>query len=127
MNPTFNSKFYEFMDESVCEEFVLKDKNVKFETFLHYSDPTANRERTVFGKAKEGLFYNYSDRLIGKKWNEGIEKAEKQAKPSTAKFFEIALNHFHDTTTVDLQHIVLGCNMSNGYCYLIFGYTYKEM
>jgi hypothetical protein len=34
------------------------------------------------------------------------------------------LNHFHDTDKVDLQHVMLGLNRSNGHSYLIFGYTY---
>lgn len=81
----------------------------------------------MFGVEKKGLFYNYSDRLVGDKWDEGWKKAkESGATEKTARFFEIVLNHFHDTEDVDLQHVVLGCNMSNGYCYLIFGYTYTQ-
>lgn len=100
------------------------DKNTPFNTFLHYSDPTAREERTVFGAAKKGLFYNYDDRLFGEKWSAGIDKAAKSAPLKSARYFEIALNHFHGVETVDLQHVILGCNMSNGYSYLIFGYTY---
>lgn len=102
------------------------DKNQPFRTDLHYSDPTANQERTVFGTPKKGLFYNYADRLCGTKWNEGWIKAKEQATPNTAKFFEIVLNHFHDSENVDLQHVILGCNRSSGYSYLVFGYTYTS-
>lgn len=104
----------------------LTDKDEEFETFIHYSDPRADKEFTVFGKPKKGLFYNYSDRLYSKEWDEGWELAKKKAKLKTARFFEIALNHFHGVNNVNLQHVILGCNRSNGYSYLIFGYTYSE-
>ena len=103
---------------------VITNKRQKFQTDLHYSDPTANKERTVFGEPKGGLFYNYSDRLFGERWQQGWDQAMKQSTPQTAEFFEIVLNCFHQTNTVNLRHVVLGCNRSNGYSYLIFGYTY---
>ncbi len=107
-----------------CEYIAApQNKRVQFNTFLHYSEPDT-RERTVFGSPKPGLFYNYSDRLYGDEWTKGIELAALKAKPDTAAFFEIALNHFHNTNTVNLQHVILGLNRSSGYSYLIFGYTY---
>jgi len=107
--------------------YVVHDKTQEFETFLHYSDPTARQERTVFGTPKKKLFYNYSDRLYGKEWEEGWKLALKSgAKPKTAQFYELVLKHFHDSDDLDLQHVILGCNMSNGYSYLIFGYTYTS-
>jgi hypothetical protein len=102
----------------------LQCKSTPFRTFLHYTDPNASKELTVFGKRKKGLFYNYDDRLYGEKWREGLALAAKQAPEDSASFYEIALNHFHDTNDVDLQHVILGCNRSNGFSYLIFGYTY---
>ena len=103
---------------------VVTDKAKPFKTFLHYSDADARRERTVFGEKKPGLFYNYDDRLFGEKWNEGLKLASKKSEKSTARYYEIALNHFHDSTDVNLQHVILGCNMSSGHSYLVFGYTY---
>lgn len=101
------------------------DKNTEIETFLHYSDPTARQERTVFGAPRQGLFYNYDDRLIGDKWTEGAKAAQETAGivVGSARYFEIILSHFHGKP-VSLEHVVLGCNMSNGYSYLVFGYTY---
>ena len=113
-------------DSFPCLSHIITDKDARIETHLHYSDPTAHKERDVFGKAKKGLFYNYSDRLYGKEWSEGWEKALREAQPNTARFFEIVLKHFHDSEDLDLQHIILGCNMSNGYDYLVFGYTYTS-
>jgi hypothetical protein len=108
----------EFVPSATC------DKDTPFNTNLHYSEPN-NQERTVFGEAKDGLFYNYNDRLIGNAWYEGIKLAQEQGlKPDTARFFECALNNFHGTNDVDLQHVILGCNRSNGFSYLVFGYTY---
>ncbi len=109
----------------------VTDKKAQFNTFLHYTDPTAREERTVFGAAKKGLFYNYSDRLVGQRWSEGWEMAMRacpgmNSTYKSAEFFEIVLNHFHDSTDVNLQHVILGCNMSNGYDYLVFGYTYTS-
>lgn len=105
----------------------LRNKNQPFRTFLHYSDADAGKELDVFGAAKQGLFYNYDDRLIGSKWSEGWAKAGAAGlTPKTALWYEACLNHFHDTDTVDLQHVVLGCNRSNGFSYLIFGYTYTS-
>ncbi len=100
------------------------DKDEPFNTFLHYSNATARKERTVFGRKRDDLFYNYDDRLRGDKWRKGLELAADQATPKTARFYEIALAHFHGVDDVDLQHVVLGCNMSNGFSYLIFGYIY---
>jgi hypothetical protein len=90
---------------------------------VHYADPDASKELDVFGEKKEGLFYNYDDRLCGKKWREGLALAAKQAEVGSARFYEIALNHFHDASDVDLQHVILGCNRSTGFSYLVFGYT----
>lgn len=100
------------------------DKERKLRTFLHYSDRDANNQLTVFGEAREGLFYNYDDRLFGEeKWREGLKLAAEQAKKESARYFEIALSHFHGKP-VNLEHVVLGCNRSSGFSYLVFGYTY---
>ena len=106
---------------------VLTDKKAKIRTFMHYSDPEARGDPvTVFGAAKKGLFYNYDDRLYGDKWREGCKLASERAKPDTAEWFEHALNHFHESEDVNLQHVLLGVNRSNGYHYLVFGYTYTS-
>ena len=106
---------------------VVHSKTDVMTTHLHYSDPTARQERTVFGKARKGLFYNYSDRLQGESWRQGWDLAKKQGlTPGTALFYECVLNHFHESDDVNLEHVILGCNMSNGYDYLVFGYTYTS-
>lgn len=104
---------------------MVTDKNEPFRTFMHYTDVQAGKDAiTVFGEKKHGLFYNYDDRLFGTAWNAGLELAATQATPKTARYYEIALNHFHQVDDVNLQHVMLGCNRSSGYSYLIFGYTY---
>jgi hypothetical protein len=103
------------------------DKDAEITTFVHYSEPDAKKERDVFGQAKKGLFYNYDDRLIGERWTKGWELAkERGLKLKTARFYEEVLKYFHDSDDLNLQHIILGCNMSNGYSYLVFGYTYTS-
>lgn len=105
----------------------LREKNVKLRTFMHYTDPDADKpDITVFGQKKKGLFYNYDDRLYGEKWNEGckIAAATEGVVGESARFYEIVLNHYHGVDDVDLQHVLLGVNRSNGYSYLVFGYTY---
>ncbi len=117
-----------FNSGSPCDkgEETVTDKNEPFRVFMHYTDPDACREVTVFGEERPGLFYNYSDRLYGDLWSEGCKLADTQAKPKTARYFEIVLNHLHGATDVNLQHVSLGCNRSSGYSYLIFGYTYTQ-
>ena len=110
------------LDERDHKPAPVLDKNAAIETWRHYSDSRADKEQTVFGSARKGLFYNYDDRLFGDKWIAGLELAKQQATPSTARFYEIALSHFHDAP-VDLQHIILGVNRSNGYSCLVFGYV----
>lgn len=105
---------------------VITDKKQPFRTFMHYTDRMAGEEITVFGRHKRGLFYNYDDRLFGDRWIDGLKLAKETATPKTAEFYEIALNHFHGVADVDLQHVVLGCNRSNGFSYLVFGYTYGK-
>lgn len=108
-------------------DMTVTDKDRELNTFLHYSDPTAREERSIFGSAKKGLFYNYSDRLGGDRWTQGWEKAKADgAAFKTARFYEIVLKHFHDSDDLNLQHIILGCNISTGYSYLVFGYTYTS-
>lgn len=106
----------------------ITDKDAKIRTFMHYTDPDANREVTVFGRKRANLHYNYSDRLEQwdyAKWRAGIEIAKSQGiDEHTARYYEIALSHFRDSPC-NLQHIVLGCNRSSGFHYLIFGYTYE--
>lgn len=106
-----------------CPEQVITDKSVTIRTNLHYSDPDAKKTLTVFGKAEKNLFYNYDDRLYGEKWLEGQKIAlQNGLTPGTVKYYEAILNHFHDTDKVDIRHVLLGCNVANGFSYLVFGY-----
>lgn len=104
----------------------VTDKDARIKVFLHYSEANTD-ERTVFGRARDKLFYNYSDRLYQfdhDKWREGQELAKSQGlSHETARYYEVALSHFHDAKC-NLEHIILGCNRSNGFHYLVFGYTY---
>lgn len=118
-----------FDDENWPCEQVERNKDAVIRTHMHYTDPQANQEITVFGEAKPGLFYNYSDRLSQwlSDWGAGLELAKRSATVGTARYFEIALKHFHHSDSIDIQHIILGVNRSNGFDYLVFGYTYAGM
>lgn len=126
----FYNNEYSSFEDYCCKNRPLSPiatlKTERFQTDLHYSDEHAREERTVFGTAKKGLFYNYSDRLFGEQWDAGCKKAKLESTPGTAAYFEIILKHFHDSDDLDLQHVILGCNMSNGFPYLVFGYTYTS-
>ena len=131
---------YDIFDTRERKAPAVLDKNKPIRTFLHYSDPQARETLTVFGETKDGLFYNYDDRLAtcgwnpdGKPWHECLEIAAgtlaidpSHSSQRTARLYELALVLFHKTDTVDLQHILLGCNVSNGFSYLVFGYTYQK-
>jgi len=113
-------------DGSTRHSYWHNNKDAKIQWFLHYSDPQSRTLFTVFGEPKKELFYNYDDRLFGERWEQGCELAKARYEPGTPNYYQFALNHFHETDTVDLQHILLGCNSSSGYSYLVFGYTYDS-
>lgn len=101
---------------------MIQNKDVPIRTFLHYSDRDRNKEISVFGETRDGLFYNYDDRLPYEKWHDGLKLAKEVAVLNSARYFEIALAHVHGKPC-NLEHVILGCNRSNGFSYLIFGYT----
>lgn len=118
---------YQYKKPSLDCHTTNKKQTIKVD--LHYSDPTARTERTVFGNKQDGLHYNYNDRLEQwdySKWRKGLDLAKEKADYKTAEYYELALKYFHDSDDLDLKHIILGCNMSNGYPYLVFGYTYTS-
>lgn len=94
----------------------MHNKNKVFDTFLHYSSNL--KKKTVFGEPTPKLFYNYTDRLSSPKWNEAL----KSATPQTARFYELALNHYFDKKDVNVQHIQIEVG-GNGYSYMAIGYT----
>lgn len=125
------NKSLNYMDGFIEEE--VNDKNAPLPAFLHYSDPNANKVLTIFGNAEKvpaNTVHNYDDRLC--QWNydkfyEGRTIAENSGCViNSARFFEIWLNHYHDTTDVNISCIRVGCNRSNGQSYLIFSYTYSK-
>lgn len=94
----------------------------------HYSDKNFDhKEQTIFGKEQKELEYNYSDRI----WQWDYSKAEnasKAAKESgamhnTARWHQEFLRSYFDRPDLELKHIIAGVNWSNGYAYLVYGYT----
>lgn len=105
-----------------------KDKNEKICTYISYRQPVeVQRGVTVFGQQSDDFFYNYSDRLECERWNTARDQAAGQiGNRECAAFFELALKLYHDAEVVDLRHIVAGCNLSNGFPWLCFGYVMGE-
>lgn len=93
---------------------------------MHYSDPYWNKEKTIFGKTRKGLFYNYDDRLVQwdrKKHDEAVKAAEASgAKHSTVTWWEEYLTNYHGWA-VTVEHVQAGTNRSSGFAYYIFGYN----
>lgn len=104
------------------------DLDAKIRTFMHYTEsPSRNMSGiTVFGAASEVLHYNYDDRFEYQKWHAALkEAANKGLNRETARFWQEALSVYHERP-VKLGHIVLGCNRSNGFSWLCFGYRIGE-
>jgi len=106
---------------------VIRSEDAVLETYTNWNSPQADKERTIFGDKEADLFYNYSDRLA--QWDydkdrRANEYAALVAQPKTAKYFTAMLSYFHDGAEVSLRHIVAGCNRSNGFPYLVYGYKY---
>ena len=99
------------------------------DTYTNWNSSQADRERTIFGRKEEGLFYNYSDRLDEWDYEKGKRAreyaAELGADHRTGRYMTAMLSYFHDGAVVELRHVIAGCNRSNGYPYLIYGYKYK--
>ena len=106
----------------------VTDPNVRLETMPHYTDERFNKEQTVYGKAEQGLAYDYSDRLWQWNWDKANEASE-VAKASgvtdrSARYYEVYLSHYFGKP-VEIKHIIAGVNKSNGYPYCLFGYKDK--
>lgn len=92
--------------------------------FLHYSEVPFGScgERTIFGKENDQLQYEYSDRLIG--WDSEKHKyavKNNTEKKHTSKWYQKYLELYYGCK-IDLQHIKIGVNISNGYQYQVYGF-----
>lgn len=108
---------------------IIHNPDQILDTYTNWNSQQADKERTIFGAKENGLFYNYSDRLDGwdyEKARRGNEYAALVATPKTARFYAAMLSYFHDGAEVELRHIIAGCNRSNGFPYLVYGYKYEQ-
>lgn len=106
-----------------CRESTAVNLDIALETTPHYTNPRFQEERTVYGAAEHGLFYNYSDRLEDNrdKHNQAKEAANKSgATLKSARWYQAYLSVYYGYE-VDLKHIVVGINKSNGWYYQVFG------
>jgi hypothetical protein len=92
--------------------------------FLHYSEvpPGTSGERTIYGQKEDGLFYDYDDRL----WQWDSKAHDKAVKENTqelhtSEWYEEYLTLYYGKK-IELRHILIGVNVSSGFCYKVFGY-----
>lgn len=97
--------------------------------FAHYLDERyTNGDVTVYGSARDDLFYNYDDRLMSHGNHSAataVANASSAAK-NTPAWWIVYLKAIHGATRLDLRHIMTGVNKGNGFQYLVLGYTYDE-
>jgi len=103
---------------------MVSRRNVRL-AYPHSTSERFRTEQTIFGRKKEGLTYEYSDRLRqwdALKYQEGIELAEVSLTPQrSADYFEILLSHYYDKR-VRIEHIL--ASHSDGYAYWVFGFRF---
>lgn len=104
------------------------DKQAILHDYPHYSDDRFKEQQTIFGQEQKGLIYDYNDRL--QQWDYELNErawqyAAETETPHTASFYEKYLSGYRGAK-VTLYHIIAGVNYSNGYPYLVFGYTIDE-
>lgn len=121
----FDYKMYDNNGYIVRHEPVTDYRKV-LSTHTSWNSPEADKERTIFGAQEKSLHYVYSDRL--QQWDyykdqNAREIARSLCEKNTAEFFAIMLSFYHNCQYVALQHIIAGCNRSNGFPYLIFGFN----
>lgn len=113
----------------------LTDKECELDTFAHYSNPSFadGQTETIFGsleearKRKGGVFYVYSDRLLEwdfSKYNQAFNAADSNTELTkfSCAYYECMLSRY-EGHKVTIHHILKGVNMSNGFPYLIFGFS----
>lgn len=98
--------------------------------YSHYSDKYYDQPRTIYGHKVNlpNFGYDYSDRI--QQWD--YKKAEQAAEfadfqgwtARTANWYQAYLQFYFNDPDLKLYHIMAGTNRSNGYEYLIFGYTH---
>lgn len=102
------------------------DKKAPICNFMHYTAPSEDQSGiTVFGSSKPGLSYQYDHRLTNYGDWQVCQMLAARDVPgrNTAEYYEKALGYLFPDANFDIQHIVLGCDRSNGFHWLCFGFT----
>ncbi len=93
----------------------------------HYSDPNFSRGQTedVFGTQESGLDYVYSDRMYEWDYDKAKKAAQKASEKvnnwKTPRWHQEFLSTYYDKT-IQLRHMIVGVNVSNGYSYRAYGF-----
>lgn len=121
--------FYDNIMGNKVVEQITTNYTQYIRTHTNWDSKEADEERTIFGKSSKGLFYVYSDRLYD--WNHDLatkakENAKKISNENTAEFFALMLSYYYNCEYIQLEHIIAGCNRSNGFPYLVFGFQKSD-
>lgn len=102
-------------------------RNVSLNTLPHYTDERFKEPQVVFGREKQGLFWNYSDRLATgnySKHEEACRVANESGHASgSADWYEAYLSAYHDKK-VALFCVKAGYNTATLFPYAIFFYGF---
>ena len=123
------------VDWPEVRRYVEQKRNVTLSVNPHYSNPLYSRGGTqlVFGVEKypgvERVNWEYSDRLWQWDWDKS-QAAYETAKQSkcvqhSAKYYKTYLTAYYGKP-VYLFGILAGVNVSNGYPYQVFGFTFPD-
>ena len=91
----------------------------------HWTDPRSKHATTLYGHEKEGLVYEYSDRLAQWNWTKHDEAGHIASlcdvRPLSVLWWEIYLTSYYDKR-IWVEHVLGGANWSTGYPYTVLGY-----
>jgi hypothetical protein len=95
----------------------------------HYTDERFSSAQLIWGKEDGADFWVYSDRLWG--WDyQKAQDAHKEAGQNhtigSVNYYERMLQVFNDDDSIRMTGIMAGYNISNGYPYRVYGYTYDH-
>jgi hypothetical protein len=136
--------FYQKYKPTNAGIYIETDKKASLQnTYPNWMDDRFKEPRIIYLESekyhpdnkteKKNYGFDYSDRLWEwdyKKSETAWEKAkldfkELENRNKTAEFYERYLQYYFDDPELTLHCILSGVNVSNGYPYLVYGYTHK--
>lgn len=102
------------------------DKN-RVLAYSHYSDPAFKKEAVIFGEKRDGLDWDYADRL--RQWDPEKSKSawetavREHGDKRTAARIETYLRYYYDNPDLNLVCVISGTQPFNGYPWHAYGYN----